>query len=232
MRLWFGVFCWLTMLLLGGCQAPAPTTRIFVASSAHAFVQHTFPNASIISGPSHVLRTQLEHGARADLFISAHPEHTQALSTHKLWSAPVGVMRTQVVAVASAARGEFTHIDDLPRAERLVLAHPNVPLGRYTQALLAQRGEAQARRTWERARSLETQAAHVRLKLSTGAASASVIYKSELRTLSGWRVLASPRPVYARYVAVTHGPLGERLLARLTAQDPTAWGFESPRSAP
>lgn len=213
-----------------GCQAPDPSPRIFVASSAHPFIEHVFPDALIVSGPSHILRAQLEHGARADLFISAHPDHTLAVSHLDAWSSPTDVMRAQVVAVTSDPA--LIHVNDLSEAPGLILAHPDVPLGHYTQALLAQQGEQRARRTWARARSLETQAAHVRIKLSSGAASASVIYRADLRALPGWRVLDAPVQVYARYSAVAQGARGARLLKRVLAHDPAAWGFEPLEGTP
>ena len=175
-----------------------------------------------------MLRTQIEHGARAALFVSADAADVRTISKLRQWSSPTPIMRAQVLAASRDPA--ITHVRQLPDARHLVLAHPHVPLGRYTQRVLGAPGLGA--RALARARSLESQASHVRLKAMTGAADASVLYSSDLRDLPHWHPLQGAPTVHAQYVAVSRGPQGARLMAQLRAHDPARWGFEPPQERP
>ncbi len=122
---------------------------------------------------SQELRTQLEHGARADVFASADQRHMQALvSRGRVEPSRVFAQNEPVIVVAkehaheitslgdetftlrvdsdvdrivtsAGIHGEITSLADLPRASRIVIGANEVPIGRYTREILTRAGRAQ-----------------------------------------------------------------------------------------
>ena len=121
----------------GGCAAaasqdatPADTLTVFAAASlaepfravADAFeadnpgVKVTFNFAG-----SQALRTQLEHGARADVFASADWEQMAAIrKANLLGNAPEYFATNRMAVVAPAASSAVQDLDDLARPEPLI----------------------------------------------------------------------------------------------------------------
>ncbi len=157
-----------TLFLLLGCLAvsgcadssatPPPTTtvQLFAAASsvdaltalARIYSQQTGVEVRCNFAGSSTLARQIEAGAQADLFLSAHPEwiaHLDGLgalepeSVHKL-------VANQLVLIAPRGHGFAVRMDagfDLPSSFSgpIALADPShVPAGRYARAALQELG--------------------------------------------------------------------------------------------
>ncbi len=213
-----------SLLLLGGCDptggAGGPRLYLFVPSSMADLtdavtaeflrVRKTEPIPVYQSSAgSQTLRIQIEGGAPADVFISADPEHIAALEEAGL----VRDVRTfaynglAVVVPADNPAG-IESFWDLPRAERLVIGTPEVPIGRYTRLMLAQAaaarppGPGEARfdeRVMARVVSEETNVRLVRSKVELGEADAAVVYRTD--ALGRHDLLMIPPPPEADVLA-------------------------------
>jgi molybdate transport system substrate-binding protein len=191
------LFC---LALLGShllaCASEAPdreVLRVFAASSLtevfqdlEASFEETHPKADIqlsFAG-SQVLRVQLEHGARADVFASANRDHLQALSAAGLAGEAEVFAHNGIALVAPQDNPADIHsLEDLPGATRIVLGTPEVPVGRYARDLLARAtktlGEDFADRVMARVVSLESNTRLVRAKVIMGEADAALLYETD-----------------------------------------------------
>lgn len=150
-------FIWLSIiLLLIGCSPsaegarprPGRTLTIFAAASltdafaamATAF-QAEHPEVEIVFNfaGSQTLRLQIEQGAQADVLASANLEHIATLQAAKLVGSPVLFARNQLVVILPQANpGRIETLAALAKpALKLVLAGPEVPVGRYARQALA-----------------------------------------------------------------------------------------------
>lgn len=189
----------LTLALLAAC-GPGPSTdralTVFAASSltesfealARDFeTSHPGVDVQVTFSGSQVLRLQLEHGAQADVFASAHRAHLQSL-------VDVGVIdfhqpfARNGLAVIVPLDGSITRFDQLDEAERIVVGGPEVPIGRYTATLLANASHALGPPFGERVRrrivSEEPNVRLVRAKVELGEADAAVVYRSDAASSS------------------------------------------------
>lgn len=210
----------MTALLLAwlGCSPePGPTeVHVFAASSlTEAFQeleasferQHPEVDVVLTFAGSQVLRLQIEQGASAHVFASAHEDHAAALVAAGDLSpvVPFATNRLVVVAAPDNPAG-LRGFADLPAARRLVIGTESVPLGRYTRQMLdrAEPGFAAAVRS--HVVSTETNARLVRAKVELGEADAAIVYRSDAAPLPPARVWPVPEEldVPARYVIGTH----------------------------
>ena len=136
----------------GGCAAaasqeatPADTVTVFAAASLaepfravadayeadHPGVEVTFNFAG-----SQALRTQLEHGARADVFASADWEQMAAVGkAHLLGNTPEYFATNRMAVVAPVGSNTVQSLDDLARpGVTIAIASPEVPAGSRTPA--------------------------------------------------------------------------------------------------
>ena len=140
----------LAALLLTACN-PTPTQdlHVFAAASlrealteaADAF-QQANPEVRVVSNfaGSQVLRLQIESGARADLFLSANPDHLDALYRAGLLRARPTVVATNalVLAVPAGNPASVSGIAALTQpGRRVVMAAESVPAGAYARRMLA-----------------------------------------------------------------------------------------------
>ena len=135
------------------------------------------------------LRAQLEHGAAADVFAAADAEHMEELRRASRVLEPVVFARNEpVVVVADESAGKIRSLADLPSGKRLVFGAPEVPIGRYTIAIL-DRASAGALGSGFRARvekqvvSHELNVRQVLAKVRLGEADAGIVYRTDVRTL-------------------------------------------------
>ncbi len=203
--------------LLGlGCQRSEPAQKesaralelsVFAASSlrgtfselgreferAHAGVRVVFNFAG-----TQELGTQIEHGARADVFASADAEHARVLFESKRILAPVPFARNEpVVIVANQGPVGLRSFAELPLATRLVIGTPEVPIGRYTLQILERAGQqlgADFRaRVEEKVVSRELNVRQVLAKISLAEADAGIVYRTDANAARGKvRVVAIP----------------------------------------
>jgi molybdate transport system substrate-binding protein len=133
---------------------------------------------------SQELRTQIEQGAKADVFASADLKHMAALEKAGLVDAPAVFARNEAVIVVprgnpAAIRG----LADLPKIRRLVVGAPEVPIGGYTVKILdaaARTLGADFRKKVEASIvSRELNVKQVLAKVALGEADAGIVYRSD-----------------------------------------------------
>jgi molybdate transport system substrate-binding protein len=136
---------------------------------------------------SQELRTQIEHGAPADVFASADWKHMQALTSQKLVIAPRTFARNEPVLVVPRGNpAGLRTLRDLPRATRIVVGTPEVPIGAYALRILdaastrygAGFGQAVAAHVVSR----EVNVRQVLSKVSLGEADAAIVYRTDAAT--------------------------------------------------
>ena len=197
------------VFVLTGVTGCAPTSsaqslQIYAASSLAPVLKAVgqgfeaqFPGASlqINYAGSQTLRSQIAHGAPADLFLSAHPEHVKALEAQELLTSSQPFARNAlVVIVASNAAAQIQRFGDLVRANRLVLGTPEVPVGRYARSALASQGAEFQTTVLSRVISWEPNARMVLAKLSLGEADATLAYRSDALGAADLHIIELPEP--------------------------------------
>ena len=101
---------------------------------------------------SQELRTQIEHGAKGDVFASADLKHMAALEKAGLVAASRVFTRNEpVIVVPKGNPAGVRALADLPKAKRLVIGTPEVPIGNYT--LWARTSRTRCWLRWRRASS-------------------------------------------------------------------------------
>lgn len=171
---------------------------------------------------SQELRIQIEHGARADVFISADAANVAKLEKHGLVRPSVVVAHNQLALIVPASNPagllEFAH---LARAQRVVIGAPEVPVGAYTLALLWQAdrlvGTGFSSTVQAHVSSRELNVRHVLARVLLDEADAGIVYHSDA-LLAGGRVRVLPIPaeinVSADYPAAILVASAEPELAR------------------
>lgn len=190
---------------LGGCGGDDPdaTLTVFAASSltdafgelGRAFEEaHPGTEVRPSFAGSQVLRLQIEQGAPADVYASADERHMEALVEAGLVEGgSVFAHNELVIIVPRDDPGSISGLEELPRAERLVIGDANVPVGRYTRRLLAQAstrfGAGFEREVMDRVVSEETNVRLVRAKVELGEADAAIVYRTDARGSDRLRVI-------------------------------------------
>lgn len=191
---------------LAGCGRapgePDAVLRVFAAASlgdAFAAVERGFEAAHpgvdvrIATAGSQVLRLQIEQGAAADVFASADPRHLAALHAAGLAEAPqVFAANALVVVVPADNPAQITAFEQLAAARSIVLGDTNVPVGAYTDALLARAPPALAAAVRARVVSREANVRLVRAKVELGQADAAIVYASDAHDAPRLRAVAIP----------------------------------------
>lgn len=211
-------------LLLAGCGGSSDEAplRVFAASSlTEAFEElereferaHPGVNVEPSFAGSQVLRLQIEQGAPADVFASADLAHMEALVEGGHVDDSRAFAHNELVLIVPADDPDaIERFEDLPRAERLVVGNPNVPVGHYTAALLERAdvryGDGFGESVRARVVSEESSVRLVRAKVELGEADAAIVYRTD--AVASSRVRAVPIPddldVEARYyVGVVSG---------------------------
>ena len=195
------------------------TLTVFAAASlmetftevASAF-EKEHPEVSVILtfDGSQRLRLQLEHGAKADLFASADERQMDLAQESGLLGgeAVPFTANTLVVAVSAQAGAEagrshtgatIHSLKDLAGEDvKLVLAHPEVPAGRYALAVinsLAADPEFGPQYSAQLLANIVSQEPNVRgvlQKVTLGEADAGFVYASDLRSIDNILALAVP----------------------------------------
>jgi len=140
----------LLSLLLGCTQAasrsPDGSVTVFAASSlTEAFedlaeqFERREPDIDIrlAFAGSQTLRLQIAQGASADVFASADRTHLDALVGSGMLSEPVPFAHNSLALIVPTSNpAGIERFADLPRAARIVVGAPSVPIGAYTASLL------------------------------------------------------------------------------------------------
>lgn len=184
--------------------------------------QHQNPGSEVVlnfSG-SQRLRTQLEHGARADVFASADWNQVNAVAAQGLAAGPpVNFTSNHLVILAYGSPGGTPEMEPLDpgtlppdfRREletlakpgtKIVVGQPEVPIGRYTEQLLEKMaaepslGEELVAGLRTNVVSREASVRGIVQKVNLGEADAGVVYSSDAQLVNGEaRVLDLPNSI-------------------------------------
>jgi molybdate transport system substrate-binding protein len=197
---------------------------------------------------SQALRTQLEYGAKADVYASANDAQYTPLVTKGLLAAGQTFARNKLTVIAPKASTRVNTLADLTKAGvKLVIADKTVPVGDYTRRMLSAVGAAGTYGKDYSARALanvvseEPNTRQVALKVQLAEADAAVVYASDVTPAlkPSVRVIALPsrfnqtasyplgvlsasgNPQAAQaFVAYALSPAGQKILRK--------WGFLGP----
>ena len=195
------------LLVPAARAAPARELTVFAASSLReAFAElgtvfeREHPRTKVIFSlaGSQELRTQIENGAPADVFASADWKHMQALVAARLASAPRKFASNEpVVVVPEDNPAGVKTLADLPRAQRIVVGAPEVPIGAYTlrilQAASKRYGAAFGDAVQAHIVSREPNVRQALSKVALGEADAAIVYRTDAQASRG-RVVAISIP--------------------------------------
>ena len=168
----------------------ASLREAFAGLAARFEKEHPGTHVVTNAAGSQELRAQIEQGAAADVFASADERHMSALVGEGLVAAPVlFACNEPVVVVRSGLAGSLKTFADLPRAERIVVGAPEVPIGAYAdqvwQRAARKLGANFAARVQAKIVSREANVRQVLAKVVLGEADAGVVYRSDARAAAG-----------------------------------------------
>jgi molybdate transport system substrate-binding protein len=156
---------------------------------------------------SQELRTQLEHGAAADVFISADRRQMEGARAAGLVDEDVVLVTNSLALVVPAGNpAGLKQFAELPAAKRLVVGAAEVPVGAYTEECLERAsrvlGSDFRARVEAHVVSRELNVKQVLTKVVLGEADAGIVYRSDAVSVGAKvEVLAIPPEfnVLARY---------------------------------
>jgi len=133
---------------------------------------------------SQELRIQIEHGAGAEVFASADERQLRLLEAAGLSDAPRIFARNEPVIVVPAGNpARIGGLQDLPRAQRIVLGAPEVPIGSYALRILdtasALYGAGFRKAVDAHVASRELNVRQVLAKVRLGEADAAIVYRTD-----------------------------------------------------
>lgn len=199
----------------GGSKAGEPTKLVVFAASSlqDAFGkisedfarEHPGVHVAFNFAGTQELRTQVEHGAKADVFASADQRHMEALVAGGKVAHPVVFARNEPVIVVAEDRVEkIRGLADLASANRLVFGVPDVPIGRYTTQILdrasTKLGPDFRSRVESKVVSREMNVRQVLVKVTLGEAEAAIVYRTDARAAGG-RLSVVPIPLDINVIA-------------------------------
>ncbi|MGO8969090.1 MAG: molybdate ABC transporter substrate-binding protein [Myxococcaceae bacterium] len=203
-----------------GAAAPEPPRELLVFAAASlreactalqpAFEQsHPGLHLRFNFAGSQELRTQLEQGARADVFLSADRRQMElARQAGVVGPEQPLVSNIPVLVVPRANPAGLMRFADLPTVKRLVVGAPEVPIGHYTLELLERANQVLgadfSARVEARVVSRELNVKQVLTKVLLGEADAGIVYQSDAVSALA-RVQVVPIPVDINVVA--HYPM-------------------------
>ncbi len=153
---------------------------------------------------SQALRTQIEQGARADVFASANQQQMDLAIEHKAvanGAASIFATNKLVVAVSRSSSAQITSLKDLAKPGiKLVLAQSDVPVGGYSRDALNKLsanpdfGADFGSRVLKNLVSEETNVRQVLAKVQIGEADAAIVYTTDITPQAAGSVKQLPIP--------------------------------------
>jgi molybdate transport system substrate-binding protein len=210
------------VLLLAACGGKTanggggkPTLTVSAAASLKkAFTTYgtQFPAASarFSFAGSDVLAAQIEQGVKPDVFASANTKLPSLLYHKGLVDKPVVFAANKLVLAVPAGSGKVKTLADVEkRGVVLVVGTSTVPVGDYTNTVLARLDSAQRRSVLANVKDREPDATDIVGKLAEGAADAGFLYITDVKAAGGKLkaidLPASLQPRVAYGVAVLKG---------------------------
>lgn len=206
--------------------AAASLTQAFAEMAAVFEQAHPGTAVTVNFDGSQRLRTQLEHGARADLFAAADWEQMNAVRRAGLTAGdPVEFAGNRMVFLVRRDWNPATLQDLAAPGVKIVLALPEAPAGRYSRRVLARMGNhprfgpAWAAGVVANVVSEEPNVRSVAQKVALGEADAGLTYSTDaLPAYTAQRVAVLPIPaevnLTARYPVAALGESARPELAR------------------
>ncbi len=191
------------LLLLSGCSNKTAEKiqhiDVFAASSLTDVLQdivldfendHPDYKVRVNYAGSKTLRSQLENGAKADLFISANIRHYEALEKLGIIQDGAHFVENEMVLVTpelshngNKTSVEIQSLEDLKNKNSFVIAQENVPAGDYARLVLNKLndvyGDAYAGTVLKNVVSSESNVRQVLMKIELGEADAALVYKTD-----------------------------------------------------
>jgi len=232
----------LALMMSAGCSgSPPPAQLTILAASSLATSlpdlttawKQTHPQTNLVTstGSSAALRTQIEQGAPADVFLSADTSNPQALVDESQGIGPVTNFATNslVVIVPTANPKGITSPADLGRSGVCVIAAgTSVPITKYAEQvatnLAAQHagyGSDFAARYDANVCSREDNVGAVVSKISLGEGDAAIVYLTDAKTASNVTTIALPDD--SNVVATYGGVVVKASAATAAASDFLTW---------
>ena len=195
--------------------ALAAALSVFAASSlresftelARAFeLKHPGVHVELQFAGSQDLRVQLDNGARADVFASADLEHMRGIGR----DLQIFARNEPVLVVPAPNPAGLKQFGDLPKAKRVVLGAPQVPIGEYTEHILAAQDPGFRRQVLAHTVSRELNVRQVLAKVSLGEADAAIVYRTDAlaegKKVQAFEIPGAPLAAYP-IAALNDGPL-------------------------
>ena len=153
---------------------------------AKTFKKQTGANVSFSFAGTQSLRTQIEQGAPADVFVSANTDHMKAVQKEGLVkSYQPFVDNKMALIVPKNNPGNIHRFKDLATKDyKLILGVKNVPVGNYARKMLANAGKTYGsdfkQKVMSHAVSFETDTKQVANKVAMGEADAGIVYVTDV----------------------------------------------------
>lgn len=211
--------------------AAASLKEVFEGLARTFEASHPGVRVALQLAGSQELRTQIENGARADVFASADLRHMEALWTAKLVGEPSTFARNEPVLIVPRENpAGLSRFEDLPEAKTLIVGVDEVPIGKYTRQILARAraelGEPFVRSVEANVASRELNVRQILAKVGLGEGDAGIVYRTDaIAAGDKVRVIEIPAAlnVVAEYpIAVTSAaphPEAARAWVRLVLSD-------------
>ncbi len=246
-----------TALLLSTGAASAANLTVFAAASltdaftelGRAFDAKTGNKTTFQYAGSQALRTQLENGAKADVYASANTAQYTPLVDKGLVASGQAFVSNKLTVIAPKSDTRVNLLSDLATpGVKLVIADKAVPVGDYTRRMLTaidkagSYGKDFSARVLKNVVSEEPDVRQVALKVQLGEADAAVVYVTDVTPSLKTAVRVIPLPTRFNqnasypigvlkgsanpdaaqaFVQYVLSPEGQQILKK--------WGFQPPR---
>lgn len=198
LRYMVGILVLIFLLALGGKVmsnfSQGQEITVFAAASLTESMQEIATNFELQQGDikvnlhfagSQSLRTQIQQGMRADVFISANRMHISKLEEDQLVKASRQLVGNKMVVIVPVANpAGINSLEDLTKPHKLVVAHQAVPVGAYTRQVLqnlsAIYGQGYPDKVLNNVVSEENNVKQVVSKVVLGEADAAFVYATDV----------------------------------------------------
>jgi molybdate transport system substrate-binding protein len=181
-----------TAVAIAGCSSSSkPTLTVSAAASLQkAFTtyggQFSQAQAHFSFAGSDALAAQIEQGARPDIFASANTKLPALLHSKGLVEKPVVFTANKLVLAVPNGSTKVASLADIEKpGVTLVIGTPTVPVGDYTDKVLARLSAAQRKAIEANVRDRESDVTGVVGKLTEGAADAGFLYATDVKAAGG-----------------------------------------------
>lgn len=185
--------------------AAASLRDVFAEIAKKFQEEHPHTKVKFSFAGSQELAVQIEHGAAADVFATADTSHSDKLLSQGLVKSPsVFACNEPVLIVPTANPAGIKEFTDLPKASRVVLGVPAVPIGKYSEQILKKADTSAPTFSADvlgKVVSREMTVRHVLTKVALGEADAGIVYRTDALTSKQVKVVTIPAAfnVTARY---------------------------------